>query len=70
MPLLRKSELKNMSIEDMKKKIIELSKELMKLRAQIARGTPPENPGKVRAIRKAIARLLTFINLKKAGGAK
>ena len=43
----------------------------MKLRAQVSRGTPPENPGRIRAIKRTIARILTMQNqTKKAGGKK
>lgn len=61
----KKSELKNLNKEESLKKMKELKMELMKLRAQVARGTPPENPGKIRAIRKTIARILTYKNQKK-----
>ena len=67
MAIIKKSEFKNMSIDDMKKRTIELKKELMKLKAQVARGTPAENPGKIRAIKRTIARLLFFMKTK--GGA-
>ncbi len=63
----RKSELKNLSIEEYVKKLAELKLELMKLRAQVSRGTPPENPGMIRAIRRNIARILTFKNQKLKG---
>jgi len=66
---MKKRELKAMSETDLKKNMKELQKELMKLRAQVARGTPPENPGKIRAIRRNIARILTFLHMKKLGGA-
>lgn len=63
----RKSELKNLSIEEYVKRLAELKLELMKLRAQVSRGTPPENPGMIRAIRRNIARILTFKNQKLKG---
>ncbi|MBI2148106.1 50S ribosomal protein L29 [Candidatus Woesearchaeota archaeon] len=64
MPVLRKSELKGMSKENLKTKIEELNKELMKLQSQVARGTPPENPGKIRSLKRNIARILTMLNKK------
>lgn len=67
---LRKSELKNLSKEETNKKITELKMELMKLRAQVSRGTPPENPGKIRSIKRTIARILTFQNQKIEAGGK
>ncbi len=62
---VKKNELKNLNKEESVKKMKELRMELMKLRAQVARGTPPENPGKIKAIRKTIARILTYQNQKK-----
>lgn len=69
MAVLKKSELKKMSTEEMNKRMLEIKKELMKLRAQASRGAQPENPGKIRALRRAIARILTVQNQKKVGGA-
>ena len=43
-------------------RLSELNKELMKLRSQVASGTVPKNPGRIRVIRKTIARIHT-INL-------
>src|SRR5437773_70095 len=57
-------ELKALSKQDSEKKLSELRQELMQARAQIATGTVPKNPGRVRAIRKTIARILTFSNQK------
>ncbi len=69
MSVLKKSELKGMSKENMNVKISEMRKELMKLKSQVARGTPPENPGKIRALKRGIARILTKMNQKiKTGG--
>ncbi len=68
MALIKKKELKTLSKEDMEKRLEELRKELIKLNAQVARGTPPENPGKIRTVKRTIARLLTFIHQKNRGG--
>ncbi|MBS3175154.1 50S ribosomal protein L29 [Candidatus Woesearchaeota archaeon] len=62
MAIIKKSEFKNMSKEEMGKRLLELRKELVKLKAQVARGTPAENPGKIRAIKRTVARLLMFIH--------
>jgi len=71
MVALKKNELKNINKAEAKNKISELKKELMKLKSQVARGTPPENPGKIRALKRNIARMLTKINNKtEAGGNK
>jgi large subunit ribosomal protein L29 len=64
MAVIRKSEIQNMSVEQMEEKLKELRKELMKLNAQISMGTTPESPGKLRAIKKTISRLIFLINNK------
>ena len=66
----KNNDLKKMNEEQLSSQITELQKELMKLRSQVSRGTPPENPGRIRSIKSGIARMLTFIKEKKAGGAK
>lgn len=57
-------DLKKLSKEDMEKRLEELRKALMKANTQISTGTPPENPGQVRAVKRNIARLITFIKEK------
>lgn len=69
MAIIKKNELKVLNVEEMKKRLEELRKELIKLNAQVARGTPPENPGKIRIIKRTIAKLIMFIEQKKKGGA-
>ena len=45
-------------------KLLDLRKEIMKIKTQISTGTTPENPGRVREVKKTIARIITAINLK------
>jgi len=59
------SELRGMSTQLLEEKLSELKKNLMKINAQIATGTIPENPGNVRNIKKTVARILTIITEKK-----
>jgi len=54
---LKAREIRAMSREEREKKLQELRLELMKLRMQAQLGTL-ENPGRIRAIRKTIARIL------------
>ena len=61
-------EFKNLGIDDLNLKIIELKKELMKLNAQKSTGSSLKNPGLVRQTRKNIARILTLIRQKEIGG--
>lgn len=58
--IIKKNELKDMNSEEIDERIIELRKELMNARAKSASGVAPDNPGKVKEIKKTIARLLTI----------
>ncbi len=65
---MRPKELRIMNESDLNNKIEELKKELMKVNSQIAIGTLPKSPGKVKEIKKTIARILTIKNQKRQGG--
>jgi len=56
---LKPSEIRKMSSSERKQKLAELRQELMKLKMQARIGTI-DNPGKIRAIRRTIARILTI----------
>ena len=58
----RIKELKQTSQNELKSKLEQLKKDLMKANAQISTGTPPENPGKVKVIKKTIARINLILN--------
>ena len=60
MPILRKSEIRNMSREDKIKRLSELKTELIRLRVMAKRGML-DDPGRLREIRKTIARILTIL---------
>ncbi|MFP3484715.1 MAG: 50S ribosomal protein L29 [Vulcanisaeta sp.] len=53
--------IRSMKPEERVKLLNELRNELLKLQTQRARGTL-ENPGRIRAIKRAIARILTIMN--------
>jgi large subunit ribosomal protein L29 len=53
-----------MNESDTNSKLIDLKKELMKINSQIAIGTVPKSPGKVREIKRTIARILSVNNEK------
>lgn len=57
-----------MTQTDMINRLNELRLELAKERGQIAIGGTPSNPGRVKEIRKTIAKLLTELNKKTNGG--
>jgi len=71
MALINKKEIKNLSIADLKNKLLELEKQLMKHNAQIAIGTVPKSPGLVKETKKSIAKIKTILHQKeetKTGG--
>ena len=53
-------ELKNLNAKDMKKKLDEISLELMKLKGQVSTGSNPKNPSQIKILKKTIARLKTL----------
>lgn len=60
---MKAKELRIMNEVDLEKKITDLKKELMKINSQIAIGTLPKSPGKVRDIKRTIATILTMKKL-------
>lgn len=65
MALIQRKELRTMPVEEIKAKLEELKKELMRENAQVATGTIPKSPGKIKQIKKTIAKILTILNEKK-----
>ncbi len=68
MAIIKKNEMKQLKAESLGKKLLDLRKELVKINIQISLGTLPENPGRVREIKKTIARLIALKN--NTGGIK
>lgn len=64
MPIQRKREIRQQLPEEREKKLAELRAELVKLRTSVRAGGNVENVGRVRELRKAIARILTINNEK------
>jgi large subunit ribosomal protein L29 len=60
MAILRKDEIRDMDLEELEEKIGELKQELLKINTTIASGGAPDNPGKIKAIRRTIARMKTI----------
>ena len=60
-----KKDIKNLKPEDLKSKLEELKKEMMKINMARAVNAPIENPGNVRKVRKEIARIKMLIHTKK-----
>ena len=62
---MKLSEIRAMNSGSLKESVAELKAELAREKAVVAGGTRPENPGKIKSIRKNIARILTVMNEKK-----
>ncbi|MBW3010958.1 50S ribosomal protein L29 [Candidatus Woesearchaeota archaeon] len=58
-------EIAQLGQEDLKNKEAELKKELMKLYAKVATGTSPENSGRIKQIKRILARIKTTKKTKK-----
>jgi large subunit ribosomal protein L29 len=57
-------ELKDLSKEKLEERMTELKKELMKARTQISSKQNPDKPGRVKQIRRTIARIKTIKKLR------
>jgi large subunit ribosomal protein L29 len=55
-------DIKSSSKEELKSRLIELKKELIKTNAQIASGTTPKSPGQVKQLKKNIAKILMALS--------
>ena len=62
MPILRTSEIRDMSSEEREERLQELRTELRKINTMVNAGGSAENPGRSKAIRKTMARILTVMN--------
>ena len=60
MAIITKRDLKKMTKKDRMKRLRELQTELFKMRTEVAGGGTINSPGKIREIRKTIARINTF----------
>jgi len=65
MAIIKKNEFGQMNEKSLNDKLVELKKELMKYNSQRSSGTPPDNPGRVREVKKTIARIYTKLGQKK-----
>ncbi len=67
MPILRVKEIRDMSSEDRTKKLGELRTELVRLKTMIRAGGTIEDPARVKALRRTIAKILTIEGEHKLG---
>lgn len=70
MSILKSKEIRKMSEEELEKKADEMKLELSKKKAQILVGGAPENAGKIKEVKRTLARILTIKNEKKASKSK
>lgn len=61
MAILRAGDIRDMSDEERAERLEDLNLELAKERGQIAVGGFPENPGRIKEIRRTIARIRTIM---------
>ena len=62
MPILKIQEIREMSHEEREERLQELRTELTKIKTMIKAGGSIENPGRSKALKKEIARILTVKN--------
>ncbi len=62
---MKTKEIRSMDGKDMDKRVSELRLDLMKEVGNVKRGRAIKNPGRIRVLRKDIARILTIRNEKK-----
>ena len=63
-------QLKELKNEDLDKRISELKLELLKEQGNVKMGRPVKNPGKIKQIRRNIARILTIKQERRKEGMK
>ena len=62
---IKNNDLRKLNTQELQYKLLELRKDLVKINGQVAAGTVPENPGNVKNVKKAVARIMTIMNEKK-----
>ncbi len=67
MSIFRVEDIRKMSAKERKEELESLLSDLLRERGMVAMGGAAENPGRIRAIRRAIARLKTVENEIKKG---
>ena len=63
-------ELRALSSEELKNRLGEFRKELLKLSVEVASGGNPASPGRIKQVKKNLARALTLIKEKETGTEK
>lgn len=63
--MVKKKELKELDYKGLESKLEDLKKDLMRLNTQRFSGSSVENPGRIKHIKKTIARIKTYMKIKK-----
>jgi len=64
LPILRKREIRQLLPEEREKRLAEMRTELVKLRTTVKSGGNIENTGRIRELKRTVARMLTIANEK------
>ncbi len=64
MAVIRKKELKAMGIPALQAKLLDVKRELNSERGLVASGGRSSNPGRIKELRRTVARILTFVTQK------
>jgi ribosomal protein L29 len=64
---MKAKELRKLTVKELQEKYGEMQAQLIKERAQVARGTQSKNPHIIKNTRKSIARILTILTTKNKG---
>lgn len=62
MAILKASELRDMDKDELQEKLNDLKKEIVEERGQIETGGFADNPGRIKEMRRTIARIKTVLN--------
>ena len=68
--MVKKKEIKQLDYQALKSKLEDLKKDLMKINAQRSSKTSIENPGRIKHIKRTIARIKTYMKIKKEENTK
>lgn len=67
MAIIKKSKIREMADAEMQTRLFEFQRELNTERGMLATGGRTSNPGKIRQLKKGIARMITILHERKTG---
>ena len=65
--ILKVKEIRSLGNEELRDKLKQLKSELSGEKGSVASGTKPDNPGKIKEIKRTIARILTIMHEREGG---